>query len=65
MADAMRAIWCRIVGHKWEWQGEMRYRQELTFANEVEPCGDAILVPVTWVCDEVCARCGGETWWPV
>lgn len=17
-----------------------------------------------WVCDEVCARCGGESWWP-
>lgn len=60
----VKAIWCRVVGHKWE-PVEIRYRLGHTLASQVEPCGDAILAPVTWVCDEVCARCGAETWWPV
>lgn len=54
---------CHLLGHRWE-PVEIRYRQGQVFANTVEPCGDAILVPVTWVCDEVCGRCGAETWWP-
>jgi hypothetical protein len=40
---------CRVLGHRWAPLAEIRY----------------VLGPAeTWVCDEVCSRCGAETWWP-
>lgn len=55
------SVLCHIFGHRWVWPGEMKYEQGRTLAvvGGVEQ-----EVGVTWVCDEVCSRCGAETWWP-
>lgn len=52
---------CKVKGHDWIAAEEIRYEHDQTLAvvGGVEQ-----QVPVTWVCDEVCSRCGGETWWP-
>jgi hypothetical protein len=54
---------CRLLGHKWVAAPEIRYEQGRTLGMND---GDTTLreMNVTWVCDEVCTRCGGETWWP-
>lgn len=63
-AMSISSLLCRFFGHKWEWTG-MEYREGQTLANSLEASGDAVLVPVTWVHDETCSRCGLESWWPV
>lgn len=61
-----RAWWqrklCRAVGHDWQ-DVPLRYEYSTTKAyvgNDHEPRE----VPVAWVNDEVCGRCGAESWWP-
>jgi len=58
-APAKRLI-CHIREHDWQ-PTPIRYLEGETKANVG---GRTRTVPVTWVCDEVCSRCGSETWWP-
>jgi hypothetical protein len=55
---------CRLFGHRWIVAPEIKYEYGSTTAGYIEPSGDPVIVPIAWVCDEVCARCRGETWWP-
>jgi hypothetical protein len=58
------AAWlCHVLGHRWTWPGEIRYEQGHAMAY-VGDDPEMQEVGVTWVCDEVCSRCGGESWWP-
>jgi hypothetical protein len=71
MADARvsgngtRVSWslCKWLGHKWVFPGKLRYKQGHAMAY-VGDNPEMEEVNVTYVCDEVCARCGGESWWP-
>jgi hypothetical protein len=60
----MARLVCRCLGHRWTPLEEIRYEQDKTMATYVEASGDPVEVSVTWVCDEMCSRCGAETWWP-
>lgn len=59
----MTNLLCRLFGHKPVGYGPVTYVEDGIDAL----MGDKripVKVSVTWVCDEVCARCGRKTWWP-
>jgi len=45
----VKLLICRLFGHRWVWRGEIVYHSRPW---------------LSWCSDEICARCGSETWWP-
>jgi hypothetical protein len=58
----MSRLICRLLGHRW---------MPVALTYDYGCCWGRVgdesrmtLLPVAWCCDEMCSRCGAETWWP-
>jgi hypothetical protein len=54
---------CRLLGHRWV-GCELKYEYGRKVWAYSGGSSEPVEIEATFVCDEVCARCGAETWWP-
>jgi len=59
----MSALICRLLGHRWK-PTPLEYELSTCYAYSGDERHRSHLIPVTWVTDEKCDRCGAVSRWP-